>query len=54
MNRPITVTMATLLTLATALVGLTAWLVSLQMETRFLDRQVQVLRTRIERLEARK
>lgn len=52
MNRPVTITWTTVLTTATALVGLTAWLVSLQMESRFLNAQVQVLRTRVERLES--
>ena len=43
--------LATLLTLAAMLVGLTSWLVTLQVEEHFLNAQVQVLRTRIEHLE---
>lgn len=53
MNREIRVTFASGLAAITALIGLTAWLVTLQAEQRFLDRQVQVLRTRIEKLETR-
>ena len=51
MDRVFEVRLTTLLGVAGVVVGFTAWLVTLQAETHFLNAQVQVLRTRIEHLE---